>query len=62
MVFVLAITVIHCYKGFFATGGPEGVGVASGRAIRASLVAIVVLDVVLTMMFWGVNSPFTFRG
>lgn len=62
LVFVLAITVIHCYKGFFATGGPEGVGVASGRAIRASLVAIVVLDVVLTMMFWGVNSPFTFRG
>ncbi|MFW0787604.1 ABC transporter permease [Gordonia sp. CPCC 206044] len=62
IVFVVAVTVIHCYKGFFASGGPEGVGVASGRAIRASLVAIILLDVVLTVLFWGVNSPLEFRG
>ncbi|MFW0788724.1 ABC transporter permease [Gordonia sp. CPCC 205333] len=61
-IFVIAVIVIHCYKGYFAAGGPEGVGVASGRAIRASLVAIVALDLVLTVAFWGINSPFTFRG
>lgn len=62
IVFVVCVILIHCYKGFFASGGPEGVGVASGRSIRASLVAIVVLDLVLTVLFWGVNSPFVFRG
>lgn len=57
VVFVVAVTMIHCYKGFFASGGPEGVGVASGRAVRASLVAIMVLDLILTLAFWGVSSP-----
>ncbi|MFT3900987.1 MAG: ABC transporter permease [Gordonia sp. (in: high G+C Gram-positive bacteria)] len=61
-VFIVVIIVIHCYKGYFAAGGPEGVGVASGRAIRASLVAIVMLDLLLTLAFWGFNSPFVFRG
>src|SRR6188472_801724 len=31
----------HCYYGFFASGGPVGVGEAVGRSMRASLVAIV---------------------
>ncbi|MFT4201709.1 ABC transporter permease [Gordonia sp. (in: high G+C Gram-positive bacteria)] len=61
-IFIVVIIVIHCYKGYFAAGGPEGVGVASGRAIRASLVAIVALDLLLTLLFWGFNSPFVFRG
>ncbi|GED98739.1 MlaE family ABC transporter permease [Gordonia crocea] len=61
-IFIIVVIVIHCYKGYFAAGGPEGVGVASGRAIRASLVAIVALDLVLTLIFWGFNSPFVFRG
>ncbi len=61
-VFIVVIVLIHCYKGFFATSGPEGVGVASGRAVRASLVAIVILDVIMTIVLWGLNSPFVFRG
>lgn len=62
VIFIVVIILIHCYKGFFASGGPEGVGVASGRAIRASLVAVVGLDLLLTIVFWGINSPFVFRG
>lgn len=62
IVFIVVIVLIHCYKGFFASAGPEGVGVASGRAVRASLVAIVVLDVVMTILLWGLNSPLVFRG
>ena len=31
----------HCYYGYFASGGPVGVGEAVGRSMRASLVAIV---------------------
>lgn len=55
-IFVLLIVAIHCYEGYYAAGGPEGVGQASGRAIRASLISVVVADMVLTLVFWG-NNP-----
>lgn len=48
VVFCAVVTIIHCYYGYFASGGPEGVGTASGHAIRASLVAVVVLNFVMT--------------
>ncbi|MBL1074242.1 ABC transporter permease [Nocardia sp. 2] len=62
LVFGVAVILIHCYYGFFASGGPEGVGIASGRAVRASFVAIVGLDMVLTLLLWGVNSAIEFPG
>nr|WP_231120968.1 ABC transporter permease [Mycobacterium colombiense] len=61
-VFCAAVTIIHCYYGYFASGGPVGVGVASGRAVRASLVAIMVLDFVLTVGLWGLKPTFVFTG
>lgn len=62
LVFGVAVILIHCYYGFFASGGPEGVGIASGRAVRASFVAIVGLDMVMTLLLWGVNSAIEFPG
>lgn len=62
VVFCAAITVIHCYYGYFVTGGPVGLGRASGRAVRASLVAIMVLDFLLTVMLWGFRPTFVFKG
>jgi phospholipid/cholesterol/gamma-HCH transport system permease protein len=53
LVFAAVIVMIHCYYGFNATGGPAGVGVAVGRSIRASIVAINVLDLLLSMAIWG---------
>jgi phospholipid/cholesterol/gamma-HCH transport system permease protein len=38
------------------------VGQASGRAVRASLVAIMVLDFVLTVSLWGIRPTFVFKG
>lgn len=61
-VYALAATVIHCYYGYFASGGPVGVGQASGRAIRASLVAIMVLDLTTTVALWGIKPVFVFKG
>jgi phospholipid/cholesterol/gamma-HCH transport system permease protein len=52
-VFAVVVTLIHCYYGFYASGGPEGVGVAVGRAIRLSIVAVVVLNLILSLVFWG---------
>ncbi|WP_405166484.1 ABC transporter permease [Nocardia sp. NBC_01499] len=62
VVFAVAVILIHCYQGFFATGGPEGVGIASGRAIRASLVAIIALDMMMTILLWGFSTPLSFTG
>ncbi|MGV9675677.1 ABC transporter permease [Nocardia sp. NPDC003482] len=61
-VFAVAVVLIHCYQGYFATGGPEGVGTASGRAVRASLVSIIALDMFATIVLWGFQSPITFTG
>lgn len=61
-VFCAAVTLIHCYYGYFTTGGPVGVGRASGRAVRASLVAIMVLDFALTIILWGLQPVFVFKG
>ena len=53
VVFAVVVTLIHCYYGYTATGGPAGVGVASGRAIRMSIVTVVVLNLVLSLLMWG---------
>lgn len=57
VVFAVVVTVLHCFYGFTATGGPEGVGVATGRAIRASIVSVAVINMLLTLLFWGVETP-----
>ena len=36
MFLAVAIILIHCYYGYTASGGPAGVGMAVGRAIRTS--------------------------
>ncbi|QLY30450.1 ABC transporter permease [Nocardia huaxiensis] len=61
-IFSAAVILIHCYYGFFAAGGPEGVGIASGRAVRASFVAVIVLDMVISIAAWGFNSAISFTG
>ena len=40
LVFAVVVILIHCYYGYNASGGPAGVGVAVGRAVRTSIVAI----------------------
>ena len=57
MVFAVAVTVVHCYYGVNAEGGPAGVGVAAGRAIRLSIILVVLLDLVMSLvMFGGASS------
>lgn len=62
VVLTTLVTLIHCYHGFVADGGPAGVGRATGRAIRSSIVALVVVDIVLTLLFWGPNDQPTISG
>jgi phospholipid/cholesterol/gamma-HCH transport system permease protein len=53
LLFAVVVTLIHCYYGYYATGGPAGVGQAAGRAIRVSIIAVVSLNFVLSLLFWG---------
>lgn len=56
VVFTALITFIHTYYGYNTQGGPAGVGVATARAIRASIVVIATTDVLMTMLFWGIHG------
>lgn len=53
IVFAVVVVLVHCYYGYYASGGPAGVGVAVGRAIRTSIVAVVVLNLVMSIIMWG---------
>ncbi len=61
-VFAVIVALIHCYYGFYASGGPAGVGVAVGRAIRLSIVAVVVFNLVLSLIFWGGGNTVSLTG
>ena len=62
LVFAAAVTLIHCWFGFTASGGAQGVGEATGRAIRASIVVVVLLDMVMTLVFWGADPGVRISG
>jgi phospholipid/cholesterol/gamma-HCH transport system permease protein len=61
-VFTILITLIHCYYGYNASGGPAGVGVAVGRAIRVTIVVIVIVNLLLSFLFWGHGSTVSITG
>jgi len=62
LVFAVTVILIHCYHGYTASGGPAGVGVAVGRAVRTSIVAINVIDLFLSMAIWGTNATVRLAG
>jgi phospholipid/cholesterol/gamma-HCH transport system permease protein len=62
LVFAVVVILIHCYYGYNATGGPAGVGVAVGRAVRTSIVAINVIDLMLSMAIWGTTTTVRLAG
>jgi phospholipid/cholesterol/gamma-HCH transport system permease protein len=62
VVFAVVIILIHCYYGYFAQGGPEGVGVAVGHAVRASILTLVVSDFFISFAIWGSNTTVRITG
>jgi phospholipid/cholesterol/gamma-HCH transport system permease protein len=62
LVFSVVVILIHCYHGYNASGGPAGVGVAVGRAVRTSIVVINVLDLFLSMAIWGTATTVRLAG
>jgi phospholipid/cholesterol/gamma-HCH transport system permease protein len=62
LIFAVVVVLIHCYYGYYASGGPAGVGVAVGRAIRTSIVAINVINLVMSAIFWGTGETVRIAG
>lgn len=62
VVFSVMVVLIHCYHGYYATGGPVGVGNAVGRAVRTSIISLVVVNLLLSYLFWGTGSSITVAG
>ncbi|MEV7429022.1 ABC transporter permease [Nocardioides sp. NPDC092400] len=58
----VAIILIHCYYGYTASGGPAGVGMAVGKAIRTSIVTTVVADFFLSFAIWGSTTTVRITG
>lgn len=62
IIFVIITSIIQCYYGFYASGGPQGVGTAAGRAMRAAISAMIVANLIATILFWGIDSAARLSG
>lgn len=57
VVFAVEVCLIHSYFGYYATGGPVGVGRAVGVAIRTTIIVVVLTNLLLSYLFWGAGGP-----
>jgi len=62
LVFSVVVILIHYYHGYNASGGPAGVGVAVGKAVRTSIVSVAVIDLFLSMAIWGTTTTVRLAG
>jgi phospholipid/cholesterol/gamma-HCH transport system permease protein len=56
-IFGVAVTLIACRQGYYATGGAAGVGLATNRAVVQSAVAVLILDYFVTAIMLGDDGP-----
>jgi phospholipid/cholesterol/gamma-HCH transport system permease protein len=62
LIFAIVIILTHCYFGYNASGGPAGVGVAVGRAVRLAIVALNIVDFFLSFAIWGSTTSVRLAG
>jgi phospholipid/cholesterol/gamma-HCH transport system permease protein len=62
LLMAITILLIHTYFGYFASGGPSGVGVAVGNAVRTSLVVVVSVTLLVSLSIYGSNGNFNLSG
>ena len=53
---------IHTYYGYTATGGPAGVGMAVGQAVRTSLIAVLAAELAISMALYADSDAFRISG
>jgi phospholipid/cholesterol/gamma-HCH transport system permease protein len=62
LIFSVVIIMTHCYFGYRASGGPAGVGIAVGRAVRTAIVTVTLLDFFLSLAIWGTTTTVRIAG
>jgi phospholipid/cholesterol/gamma-HCH transport system permease protein len=62
LIFSVVVILVHCFYGYRASGGPAGVGVAVGRAVRASIVMINIIDFLMSLAIWGATTTVRVTG
>src|SRR5215470_3523286 len=62
LIFSIVIILVHTYYGYRASGGPAGVGVAVGRAVRTAIVLINVIDFFMSLAIWGATTTVRVAG
>ncbi len=62
IVMSIAVMLIHTYYGYNAVGGPVGVGVATGDAVRLSLIVVVIITLLISLAVYGASGNLTLSG
>jgi phospholipid/cholesterol/gamma-HCH transport system permease protein len=62
LIFAIVVVLVHCFYGYTASGGPAGVGVAVGRAVRTAIVAVSIIDFFLSLAIWGSTTSVRLAG
>lgn len=52
LIFGIILAVVSCYEGLQASGGAEGVGIVTTRAVVYSAISILIFDYILTAMLF----------
>ena len=55
MAMATIIVVVGCYYGYNASGGPVGVGTATAKSMVLNIVAVHLIGMLGTQLFWGAN-------
>jgi phospholipid/cholesterol/gamma-HCH transport system permease protein len=55
MTMATVIVIVGCYYGYTASGGPVGVGTATAKSMAFNIVAVHILGMLGTVVFWGAN-------
>ena len=62
LIFAVLIILLHCYYGYRASGGPAGVGVAVGRAVRITIVTVAIVNFFIGFAIWGTTTTVRIAG
>jgi phospholipid/cholesterol/gamma-HCH transport system permease protein len=62
MTMATVIVLVGCYYGYTAAGGPVGVGTATAKSMAFNIVAVHILGMLGTVVFWGANPRLPIGG
>jgi phospholipid/cholesterol/gamma-HCH transport system permease protein len=62
MAMATVIVLVGCYYGYTAAGGPVGVGTATAKSMVFNIVAVHILGMLGTLIFWGANPRMPIGG